>query len=574
MRISKLLTTFKLDGAIFAVVLLAYAIMIDRLQGFSFRTDGVPNFLEISFAFAPVVVFYLLLRLLSSAWVAASFTLFVSLAISIANAWKMAATGEPLSFNDLASGENISIVFKYLMGWQLWLVAMAVTTILIWMLLTVVKTAKAHPVRFTSIVVLASALVGGVEASTTNLSDATNSLLTEAGINYVYWSWPENVTRNGVLTHLIQSSKRKLPPHPDREEARLFENMKRTYDPFRSRPRTVITILCESCWYDETHFKSVFSPLEKQMTALRAVSPVYGGGTVNTAFEVATGLPSESGVLTGIIYQEYEALMRDKIEALPNYMKALGYNTIALHNNSKSFWLRDLVLPKMGFDRFLGIEDMPGVVSGYWAEDKVLFDTALKELKNNNGNPIFMGLTTVFTHGSYRSEGGDHGERDYATRLTKTIDQMAEFVREVTQIDPNALILIYGDHKPSLNKYFLDSGVLATADFETTGENELDFRLRDEPDRKKIGDVPVFVRWSQDNDKVAAFVREANRMPFFCLSEAFDRNFLKSGMSTFAMTQNACRAYKSIGYQATTKLFPGWIFAETVLDQKYLKRDQ
>ncbi len=65
-----------------------------------------------------------------------------------------------------------------------------------------------------------------------------------------------------------------------------------------------------------------------------------------------------------------------------------------------------------------------------------------------------MNLITMSTHGPYPREN-DSGEYVYAYELKQAIERFIDFSKEVREIDPNAVIVIYGDHKPALNKFFL-----------------------------------------------------------------------------------------------------------------------
>src|SRR5690606_24017711 len=103
------------------------------------------------------------------------------------------------------------------------------------------------------------------------------------------------------------------------------------------------------------------------------------------------------------------------------------------------FWKRKLIAPKLGFERFIGLEQMSFTGTG-WPEDHYLYDKVINLLKENN-EPSFYFLTTVYTHGPYVSINSDTGEQDYKNRLSKSIEDMSIFIEEALKIEPNTAIL-------------------------------------------------------------------------------------------------------------------------------------
>ncbi|QHF29746.1 hypothetical protein PspR32_18845 [Pseudomonas sp. R32] len=390
-----------------------------------------------------------------------------------------------------------------------------------------------------------------------------DKLSKKLGVYYISWDWPVNIERNGLPLHLIHTSRRTIPTEATEAQASAFASLQGHAVADNNRPQNIIFILCEACWHDEQHFKSAFLPLVNAgFIETRSVSPVYGGATVNATFELLTGLPS-TGSLSGVIYQEYASLISNSAHTLPRYLKAAGYNTTEEHNHGKQFWKRDIVSPKFGFDKFVGLEDMGQAVTINWADDEILFDHALSELKKNQSN--FMFLTTVSTHGPYPFIN-DYGQGYYLSKLSTAIQRVAAFAEKVKAYDNNALIMVVGDHKPALNTFFYKEGILPKDHFDTVGETNGEFTFSANSAPEIRGDVPVYVL-GKDAGRVNQFVEQSNGKPFFCLSQILDTDFINSGVPAynFANEHSICTNEANMGYKAIVSLYPDWLYSLSIL---------
>ncbi|MCS4089992.1 LTA synthase family protein [Rhizobium sp. BK176] len=535
---------------------------------FKYPGAGIYRFWAIVASPLPVIAAYAIFRLFLSRYASAAVTVAATCVLSYANHVKFGLTGDPLSFTDISGTANISIVSHYTNVYQI-VAAMGVFAIGSVLFhryeypgLRGRLSRRRIPIAALSLVFLAGVASG--RSVVDDLSTFGSDVFAELGMAYLSYDWPENVKLNGLGIHLIQTSVRHMPEEPTAAETIEFNSLVKPARTDFQRPKTVIMILCEACWNDDRHFKDVFSPLtDRGLVPLRGVSPAYGGGTVNAAFEMTTGLPANGEALTGIIYQEYAPVISDTAHVLPRYLDKEGYRTVAMHNHTKRFWNRDIVAPKFGYDEFLGIEDMTPTPPSGWADDEYLYDAALKEMDEFPRTPLFMHLTTVYTHGSYERRG-DLGESEYAERLRLSISRMAEFVDQVYRRDPNAVLLVYGDHKPQLTSFFVREGVLPISVFETVGKDDTSFAFEPGYPQALVGDMPIYVK-SSDSQKLSDFITQANGTPFFCVSKFFDRTFLKSSAPVYRFSGDICRAYRTAGYKKTIAAFPDWLYAKALL---------
>lgn len=493
----------------------------------------------------------------------------VVLLIVLINKTKTSLTGLPMSWNDIASGQNFKVAIEYVSVLQWVGLSICIVSILIGVSLFF-NYFRRQEERVGVLYLLTLVLVGAVSfypylPQLEHFDKRAETLFSRAGVVYASWDWSRNVQRNGLLLHLIQTSQRTVPLPATAEQINLLEvNENTDYGSGPARPKDVFFVLCEACWNDANNFKSQFEPLQKlKVVEMRAVSPVYGGGTPNSTFEMLTGLPAH-GALNGVIFQEYGQIMAEHATTIASALKKNGYETYALHNFTKGFWERSIVYPKFGFSKFVSIEDMQYSGPMYFPRDKVLFEQTLSLLREEINKPHFFNLETVFTHGPW-AEQNDFGQKNYASRLGVTISDLAIFLDQVRQISPDALVVVYGDHKPALTRFFYAQGVLGNESIIRIGSGDYDIVQALEPDWNRLGDVPFLAFRFRDGvskpDELAPLKETVNHMPFYCISAAIDKLFLKSGDPVMKyVSQTSCQNQK-IPYMQRAKSVPSWLYS-------------
>lgn len=559
-----------------AIVLAAHLVALWRGHWFVFALGDEVRWIPLALATAPVLAAYLAVRLVARPLTSAMAVASVLVVMSIAHRVRLSATGEPLVWRDLTALENLSVIGAYFKPlYVLLLTGIAFAWIVVWRVgRTWLPNGLPVGARVAALLIcLPAAIWPFLEARNLAGTEHVRGWLEARGAMFRPWDLAGNVARSGLPLHLLQTSVVSSPTGSTREEQLEFERLVDVPVPDRVTPKRIVLIVCESCWHDDAHFRDLFAGVRAEgFREFRAVSPVYGGLTVNASFELLTGLPSR-GPLRGVIYREHGDRLAKRVHALPTYLAAAGYVTTELHNNTRTFWSRDRVFSNMGFDAFLGIEDMDRLPSpGPWARDRVLFDAASKSLLDRPDSRHFMKLTTVYTHGTYRPQG-DTGEADYTNRLRESLADVVAFVRQVRQSEPDTLILMVADHKPALNRYFLEHGVLQRADFAHVGPKESDMVVRRDVAFERIGDVPAYVL-HPDAELVEAFLQAANGKPFFCVATALDEVFLGGRMPStrFARRAGSCERALRSGYAETVRQYPEWLFASSLFgDEKGVK---
>ncbi len=193
--------------------------------------------------------------------------------------------------------------------------------------------------------------------------------------------------------------------------------------------------------------------------------PVVGAGTANTEFEILTGMSTD---YFGAGEYPYNTVVKDTVvEAIPQILQQYGYTSTAIHNNTGTFYNRNLVFANMGFDRFIPEEYMYdlGETPTGWHKDGGLTQVMIDTLQESD-TPDFIYTITVQSHGRYpSSQVLDNPEitvtADDETTSTWAVEYYVNMIHEVDEMigdltaqleklgEPTVLVM-YGDHLPAL----------------------------------------------------------------------------------------------------------------------------
>ncbi len=196
--------------------------------------------------------------------------------------------------------------------------------------------------------------------------------------------------------------------------------------------------------------------------------PTYGAGTVNTEFEVITGMNLD---YFGAGEYPYITVLRDQTcESVAYNLKENGYAATAIHNNTATFYDRNLVFADLGFDRFISEEYMYQLeyTSVGWPKDRCLTSEILKSLSSTDSLDLIYAIS-VQPHGKYPSDleaelaepiqitsGFTEDEESLQAAYTYYINQIKEvddFLRELTTAltaySEPVMLILYGDHLPN-----------------------------------------------------------------------------------------------------------------------------
>lgn len=517
------------------------------------------------FTLLPILGLWFILRVFVTPLQSAlSICLTVSI-ISYISLIKSSETNLPLSWTDLSTPKDTGFFLKYVSPSPMLFLILVLGVFTLTSLVLIERPRLSRYRTLKSVFALSIVIpLLFVPLGRGELSWNARNYLAQQGVYYISWGWDANVSKNGILLHLLHTSTRPVPNIPSLSEESAYKrltNPNSTSEQEHSniRPRTVVFILCESCWWDSVNFTNAFDSFSRMgFRETRLISPVYGGLTVNASLELLSGLPMNTQHLGGVIYQEYADLLSPKILNLASSFRDAGYTTVAGHNWSRAFWRRDEVKPKLGFQEFISLENLDFTGEGY-PRDHVLFNYILKELSFEE-SPTFLYLTTMFSHSPYGSQGIEP-EIGYQKKLSSTAKDIEEFSANVLSRDPDALIVIVGDHKPSLGSYFKKRGVIPESEFELESSRRI-FNFSPEI----WGDVPALV-YQRDVKALDSLIDLTMDKPFYCFNHYSDVIFLNfsSPVRKFVAEQQICDGYAFSSYKESADSFPSWLYFETLL---------
>jgi len=236
----------------------------------------------------------------------------------------------------------------------------------------------------------------------------------------------------------------------------------------------IILVMSEAFW-DPTILKGVsfsedpipfFRSLHQTYSGGIMLTPVYGGGTANTEFEVLTGL-STSFLPPGII--PYVQYVHKPLEALPAIFKRQGYEATAIHTYHNWFYRRNKVYQDLGFDKFISQEFFINPeYYGSYIRDTELSKKILQVMEQSE-KPDFIFALSMQAHGPYSREtnpangikvSGDLLPETKAilenyTNIIADVDlSLKLLIESLEQLGEPSAVVFFGDHLPMLGNDF------------------------------------------------------------------------------------------------------------------------
>jgi phosphoglycerol transferase MdoB-like AlkP superfamily enzyme len=199
--------------------------------------------------------------------------------------------------------------------------------------------------------------------------------------------------------------------------------------------------------------------------ALPTPKGAFGAYTMRTEFGALTGLNGEA--LGPWFFNPYLPASRRPVWSLAWLLRETGYTALCLHPHRKDFFRRDRALPHLGFERFLGEEDLGPVERfGPYVSDAALGRRMVAELDGAE-RPVFCLAITMEAHGPWLQ--GRLTEEEIAHTLagvdrTLFSGEMQLYLCHLRHMDELFGMLrgegagrrrelwVYGDHAPGLGK--------------------------------------------------------------------------------------------------------------------------
>lgn len=282
----------------------------------------------------------------------------------------------------------------------------------------------------------------------------------------------------------------------------------------------IIVIMNESFWDPMTIGTSLlfsqdpiptFRKLSERYTSGWLLSPVFGGVTCNAEFEFLTGFNMSFYRHGAIPYLNY---INQPINALPAQLKKNGYRSVAIHPYTKSFWNREAVYDRMGFDEFISQEQFHGPeIKGYFIADAEVSRSLIRYTSEHEG-PLFLFAISMQNHMPYLenrygrnvksefiAQAGNMTEKNkksfevYLQGLKDADDSLRQLIEHYSQSNRPTMIVFLGDHLPALGEH---SSFYREAGFISSSSSDHSRWSLD--DQKKMKSVPVLI-WTNFNQK-------------------------------------------------------------------------
>ncbi|MBQ2642230.1 MAG: sulfatase-like hydrolase/transferase [Eubacterium sp.] len=264
----------------------------------------------------------------------------------------------------------------------------------------------------------------------------------------------------------------------------------------------IIFVQLES-FFDLKHMKGVkfskdpcpnFTKMKQKYPSGFFNVPIVGAGTVNTEFEVITGMnlddfgPGE--------YPFKTKLTDTSCESIAFNLKNYKYKPSVVHDNTATFYSRNEVYANLGFDIFQSIENIkhPTYTPMGWAKDYCLTHEILDMMDSTVQQDLIYTIS-VQGHGSYpdtnrynypvaisglRDEEMKNQFEYYAWQVYEMDDFIKQLTDKLAKRKEKTIVVIYGDHLPTLgitaedldNKNIYQTEYVIWSNFKTKYKNE------------------------------------------------------------------------------------------------------
>ncbi len=227
----------------------------------------------------------------------------------------------------------------------------------------------------------------------------------------------------------------------------------------------------------EGHENHTWAALERLKEAGATTGPLavaaWGASTMKSEFSFLSGIANTALGIDRI--NPYQRAAHTGVETIAMRLRAKGYRTVCVHPARKEFFRRSTVIPKMGFDDFIGLEAFgDGQQFGPYISDAALGDKVealMADHKAHCDQPIFVFTITIESHGPWEAgrlanwldeeaaSGADpSGDRSFALYRTHMDNVLELFARlgpqaTLSESRPRTMVL-YGDHQPALRDLF------------------------------------------------------------------------------------------------------------------------
>lgn len=202
--------------------------------------------------------------------------------------------------------------------------------------------------------------------------------------------------------------------------------------------------------------------------------PAWGANTVRSEFAFLSGL--DEAMLGVHRFNPYQAVAAGwNVPSLAGFLKHLGYRTVCIHPYPASFYQRNRVYPRLGFDEFVDIRAFADAERcGPYVSDAAVASKVLQILEKSSG-PVFVFAITMENHGPLHLEKANAADvaELYTAPPPAGFDDLTIYLRHLRNADhmistltqalprygPAAGLCWFGDHVPIMPSVYDALGV-------------------------------------------------------------------------------------------------------------------
>lgn len=197
-------------------------------------------------------------------------------------------------------------------------------------------------------------------------------------------------------------------------------------------------------------------------------SPEYGGGTANVEFEMFTGL---SNYWANSMQYINTVPKLPALDSVASWALDNDFRTLAIHGFDGSVYKRNIVYPKLGFEKFIDIYklDYDELENGQgYLSDSSIYQQILDILENSD-EPQLIGASTMQNHTPYDTAG--YTQLDYKITgefpnealehsfqsLHNADKYLGDFIKELDKLNEKTVVLWFGDHAAGILGAYMTS---------------------------------------------------------------------------------------------------------------------
>ncbi|MDO4492176.1 MAG: LTA synthase family protein [Lachnospiraceae bacterium] len=287
--------------------------------------------------------------------------------------------------------------------------------------------------------------------------------------NLITWSWEQEVLTYGYgvcfcnslysLSHVI------IEPEGYQEE--MIQEQKAKVEDCTT-PDIILILnetLCDiSVYADVPESRELFRQMEEipGVIAGQAISPMVGGGTNDTEFELLTSCSTSLLSMSA----PFTTMSMEGIDNVVAWLKEYQYSTTAMHCRLASNYSRNRAYKDLGFDQLiLGQENFRYFSTNGNREclDSDNYKDLLEQYDQAGDNPRMMYLLTFQNHGGYDQNEPEEDSiktemdyqaytqevNEYLSSIAYSVSAFQELIRTLDAQERPVVVLMVGDHAPS-----------------------------------------------------------------------------------------------------------------------------